>query len=596
MLWAAASSFGFAVYAWRRRGPVLVNAFLALALALGTWSGAYGLELAAAPLRGQIFWARIEYLGIVAIAPSWFILAAAYTHRRAWLGRSRLLLLAVIPTITLLLLWSNELHGLIWSRTGQISSGGLSLLDVDYGYWFWIHTGYSYLLLVTGSVVLLGAVLRSAQLYRSQAVALVISALTPLFSNVLYLLGLDPLPRVDLTPLSFSVALIASGWAIFRYHLLDIVPVARDRVIERMADGVIVLDQHDAVVDINPAARRLLEPAEGELLGRQAVELFAPWPDLVARFHEPEGQRTQIAVEGRDERRYYDLRVTTLEDRQGRRTGRLIVLRNITDLRRATESLEKAKEAAEAANVAKSRFLATVSHELRTPLNAIIGYSELLEEEAVEHEMLTLAGDLGRIRSAGHQLLEIINTILDLSKVEAGEMKLAPETFSVSRLLAEVVDTAAPLMAINENRLILDVSEEVGYLYNDQRKLRQILLNLLSNAAKFTGGGRIVLSASHHLRGDAPWLCFAVQDEGIGMSADQLTEIFRPFTQVDSSYTRRYEGTGLGLTICRHFSRLMGGDIDVDSEIGLGTTFRLWLPARTEVTLVDPLLGTMPVP
>ena len=236
---------------------------------------------------------------------------------------------------------------------------------------------------------------------------------------------------------------------------------------------------------------------------------------------------------------------------------------------------EAAKEAAEEANRAKSTFLANMSHELRTPLSAVIGYSELLEEEAEEMGAESMLADLGRVKGNARHLLGLINDVLDLSKVEADRMEVFVEDFDVASFVRDAAATVEPLVRRKSNTLVLDFADGLGAMRSDAVKLRQCLFNLLGNAAKFTEEGRIVLRA----RREADWLAFAVEDTGIGMTPDQLGRLFQRFTQADESTTRKFGGTGLGLALSRAFARLLGGDIDVESEVGRGTIFTLRVPA-----------------
>lgn len=262
-----------------------------------------------------------------------------------------------------------------------------------------------------------------------------------------------------------------------------------------------------------------------------------------------------------------------------------------SQLAESTQEAQLARADAERASLSKSQFLANVSHELRTPLNAIIGYSEMLQEDLTDQVDTLLVSDVGKIHAAGRHLLALINDILDLSKIEAGKMDLYLERFDVENLVREVIETARPLFSKNKNELVVNCSPAVGWMYADMTKLRQALLNLLSNAAKFTEAGTITLSVAKHAQlpeelpdsnGNATsqYLSYAVSDTGIGMTPEQQAKLFQAFVQADGSTTRNYGGTGLGLVITQKFCRMMGGDVICNSKPGKGTTFTLWLPIK----------------
>ncbi len=245
-----------------------------------------------------------------------------------------------------------------------------------------------------------------------------------------------------------------------------------------------------------------------------------------------------------------------------------------------TRELAKAVEAAEEANKAKSSFLAKMSHELRTPLNAIIGYSEILLEDAADDDNKPLAGDLDKILTAARYLLGLINDILDISKIEAGKMELYIETFPIPKLVNEVAVTVQPLIGKKGNTLYVDCAAAIGDMQADSTKVRQMLLNLLSNASKFTEKGSVTLAAVRDE--DGQHILFKVSDTGIGMTPDQTKKLFKAFSQADASTASKFGGTGLGLAISRQFARMMGGDISVESTPGVGTTFTVRMPLQVQ--------------
>jgi len=247
--------------------------------------------------------------------------------------------------------------------------------------------------------------------------------------------------------------------------------------------------------------------------------------------------------------------------------------------RQAAEEIRVARDAADAANQAKSAFLANMSHELRTPMNAILGYSEMLMEEAEDLKQEDFIPDLKKINQAGTHLLALINDVLDLSKIESGKMEAFAESIDLDSLIDEISATAQPLMKKNSNRLSIERSQHLGSAHQDLTKLRQTLLNLLSNAAKFTHEGTITLHVNRTEQAGVEWLSFAVSDTGIGIAEDKIERVFEEFAQADDSTTRDYGGTGLGLAISQRFCKLLGGDLSVHSELGEGSTFTIRIPA-----------------
>ncbi len=336
--------------------------------------------------------------------------------------------------------------------------------------------------------------------------------------------------------------------------------------------AIVALDQRGAITLCNPAFEKLFGYSSAEALGNELDPLITT--DATRREAEAyTAEATESAIHGtgrrvRKDRTLVDVEILAVPVVvRGERVGLMALYHDITELL-------KARQDAEAADLAKTQFLASMSHELRTPLNAIIGYSELLREEAQDRSLPTFVGDLDKIRGAGRHLLSLINDVLDLSKIEAGKVEITPATFPLRLAIDEVTATVEPLVARRGNTLEVRANGDLGAMHSDETRIKQVLFNLLSNASKFTEQGRITLEVKR----DTDWMVFTVADTGIGMTMEQASRLFEAFVQADASIAARYGGTGLGLAISRRLCRLMGGDVDVASEPGKGSTFTVRLP------------------
>ena len=355
-----------------------------------------------------------------------------------------------------------------------------------------------------------------------------------------------------------------------------------DNVLSSMAESLVVLDARGIIQTVNKAATTLLGHDAEVLIGRPFTAILPDYGSQISD-HRPQHDPIERVYQHRDGQPVPVLLTRSpLRDEQGRTIGSVCVASDITQLKHAERSLRDAKQVAEEASLAKSRFLANMSHELRTPLNAVIGYAEMLLEESEERGLKSSADELRKVQFAGKHLLGLISDILDLSKIEAGRMDIHLETFDVADMIDTVLGTVGPMIAKNGNQISIVCPPSIGFIHADLTKIRQILLNLLSNAAKFTERGTVRLGVARHNAG-TPRLVFTIADTGIGMTQGQVAQLFQAFSQADPSTSRRFGGTGLGLAISKAFTDMLGGTIEVQSKLGNGTIFIVRLP------FVDPL-------
>lgn len=564
-------------YVWQRRTrPGAMWLFLVMC-GVVIWAASHTLQMASTSPLSKSLWNRVMYIGILAVPTGWLAFSLAYTGHGEWFRR-RAGWFVIVPAATLLVIWTNPLHFWFWSGARTLSVDGFMMMETTWASGFWVHALYSYTLLFLGNVLLLRGLLSSPHTYRNQFVVVLIGCLAPWAANVLTIFRLTPFDYLDLTPFAFCITGMSLGWGLYRFRLLDVRPMALDLAVEHMRDCLFVLDDRHRLVDLNNAARSLLRSKQiVEAIGQPVVDLL---PGLAGLVDQPSRGDVESVV-GIDiygsPRAYEATRISM----QPQGAGWLIVMHDITARQRTEDRLRQVLAELESASKAKSHFLAHMNHELRNPLTSLMGHAEMLQ--------MQLAGELnaGQLKSvetiiaSSEQLLAMINESLDMSRIEAGRVTFYPEDFVVEDLVSEVAEHVRPIIERKGNELRLTSGDKAGSMFSDRVKTRQCLLNLLTNAAKFTADGTVALEVNHISSGNGhrAWL-FVVSDTGIGISPDRQEAVFEAFSQAKEETAHYHGGTGLGLSISRNFARLMGGDIELVSEPGVGSQFTLRLPER----------------
>lgn len=700
---AAAISGALAVYTWINRKAAGATLFSLMMFILFEWGTSYIFELAGTDLQTKVFWEFMKFIGVVATPVAWLLFAFEYTGRKTWVNVRNIVVLSILPLATLIVLLTNDTHRLFRIERTLGFENGFTLLETVNGPWFWVHSGYTYLLIMIGLVMVIRTLLRWPPQYRGQMVWILLATLTPLIANIVTIFSLVPL-EIDLTPYAFTVTGVGMGYALFRHRFLDIAPIARDLVIGGMTDGMIVIDANSRIVDINHAAQTMIGLADiTRPIGKSLADTLSQWPELIERYQGISEAKDEISIGEADVKRWYELNLSTLKDENQSVIGQIITIRDITErkhaesqilesearfrqivenasdliyrvntdgiltyanpsalramgfeseeealgkhyldlttpemrhkikrayqhqfvsktkvtyhefpaitkdgsevwfgqnvqliyeddqivgfqalardvtvVKRAQDALRIARDQALEASRAKTQLLSKVSHELRTPLGGILGYAELMQRNTFGQLNQKQNKAVTEIMDSAEYLGNMVNELLDEAQLRSNTASLIEENFSPFKL----VQGATSGMDVLAQKKGLTFSMQVDpnlpqEIYGDERRIRQIIINLIGNAIKFTNEGSVRLNVA--LADENHWE-IQVTDTGIGIPKKAQSKIFQPFQQVSSSVTNNNRGVGLGLSITKQLVDLMHGRIVVDSEPDKGSTFTILLP------------------
>ena len=574
---SAAIAVWLAALIQRRRSAPGAAPFVWLMAAVATWCVTSALHALTPSLTEKILWAKVQYLAIATVPPLWFAFLAEYVGMRWASDRRFRMLLAAIAIATIALAFTNEWHGWIWSSV-RLTPGGVAVYT--HGPWFWLAATYQYALVLGGTLVLIRAMRRSPSVFRGQLLALIAASVVPWAFNVMYLTGLLSPAGFDTTPLSFAFSGVLFAWALYRTYLFDLIPVARDMLVDSLSDAVIVVDPTFRVLDMNAAARNLSDNAQ-EWLGKPAADLFpflAGWPLTLTSTP----SSTLVGSSGPDQA-YYDVRTMPVRAKNHSFAAWVVVLRDVSDQRRAQAELDvfEARVQEQQKLESLSVLAGGLAHDFNNLLAGIVGNADLLALQLPPSS--EMGSNIGAIILGAQRAADLVSKML----AYAGERHGSTSRIDLDVLVGELLDLLRASAA--RHCMLRYIGQPAAAIVGDPTQVRQVVMNLIINAAEAVEEGTGAVTVSTGVEQLSAWkladMMFGrdaepgvyafleVRDNGPGMDEETLRRIFNPF------FTTKHSGHGLGLAAVQGIVRGHRGALHVDSNPGIGSRFCVWFPA-----------------
>ncbi|MBN2392200.1 MAG: PAS domain-containing protein [Anaerolineae bacterium] len=580
---AAIVSAGVLLYAWRYQVSQETPALIWLMFTVVGWLTCNILDLASSTEASTIFWTKMGYLFVTSTVLTWMRFALRYTGKHHWLRASRFAWFCILPLITVILTFTNEMHHLMWEAYTLLPVGSaLGIQITRHGLWFWVNIFYQYFLVSIAAFLIIRQSFRSFGLYRRQSIWLLIGALVPIVGNVIYVFGIIPNLRQDYTSILFAVSGVAFSIGMFRHQLFDLQPIARDAVIDNMQDAMFALDHENRIVDLNPAALAIIRAKADAVLGRPAEQAIGFWHAMIEQFQDTTQIEIDITVEYEQQQRSYDVRISPLRDRRQRITGRLIVVHDITERKIAEVALREHTAELEALNEQLDAFAHTVVHDIKDPLGGVVAVGSLLRDYFQDLSVDAIQEYLDAIVHNTMRLTGIVDALLLLASVRQVE-SVDADLIDMSAIIANVQERLSVLVA--ERHAVIVAPETWPEVRSYGPWIEEVWANYVSNAVKYGGCsadkipprvelGYTMLGTGNTRLNPATSIQFWVCDNGPGLAEEQKERLFSKFARLRDTEP----GYGLGLSIVRGIVEKLGGKVGVESEVGQGCAFWFTLP------------------
>lgn len=562
-----------AIYIFKRGGNT-VKWFSLMMFANAVWSLAYGLELASSTLEQIKFLIKIEYFGIVTVPILWFVFCLYFCGKEYWYKkRINFIALIIVPMITILAVWTNDYHHLYYKSLVVSTEGPFPIANITTGPWYTLFTVYFYILLGSGTILIIQKFKTTDPIYRKQNYSIVIAAIVPWMTNIAYLLGLRPFAHLDLTPFAFIIATFLIFIGIYRFKLFDIIPIAREKVLALMQDGFFVLDHQNRIIDYNNSTRRFIENDHNEpLIGKLIEQILPNQPQLINQINTHTSGKVEIDLTVNNTYFYLEADVLFLNENKINNSFTIVKLQDLTRLKNDAIAAKDQAVELEKLNQLKDRIFSIISHDLRGPL---VNLSEVLKmmdnNQITTEEFKTLSPSLSKDIIYTTDLLE---NILHWSRSQLKGFGIKKEFFNLRNLIINEINYHLPAASLKKIKIIHDVFP-AEMVYADILMIQIVMRNIINNAIKFCYEHSEIQITAAYQKNQKMLIC--IEDNGIGMSAEMISKIFKD-ENVTTRGTLNERGTGLGLMVCKDFINRNDGDITVTSTLGKGSKFCITVP------------------
>lgn len=549
-----------------------------LMLSNSVWSLAYGLELASRTLEQMEMLINIEYLGIVAVPFYWFLFCLDLAGKEKWLKKTgNQLLITAVPVLYLFLVWTNDFHHLHYKKVSVDYSGGFPMLKIVSGIAYYFFICYFYVLLIVGNYFLIKKFRRSDRVYKKQNRVILTAALLPWIANLCYLIGLRPIPNLDITPFAFQISTFLIFIAIYRFKLLNVLPVAREKVLELMGDGFMVLDHRNRVIDYNSAFKKYISVYHADkIIGKDVNELLQYQPELLDLLNQQESGKVELLVHTANGVFDLEADVCFLNENKLNRNATIIKLQDLTNARQEALKSQRQAEELQKLNQLKDRIFSIMAHDLRGPLLNLAEVLKMTSDDTISaEEFKDLSPTLTKDISYTTDLLE---NILHWSRSQLKGYGINKELFDLKKLISSEVSYHLKAASVKKIKIVQQLTDDL-VAYADLLMMQIVIRNLIINAIKFCHENcQINITASYI---NAEYIGLQIQDNGVGIAIENIQKIFKG-ENFSSRGTQNEKGTGIGLMVCWDFMERNEGSITIESELGTGTLFNLQIPRHQE--------------